>query len=113
MHPRDLTAPHIYSVLSCLDLSHAGPTDNTTSTTGVKASRAGHEDRDNHRSHVPSPTEPEERGRSLGLTAALFRTVRTVRDPVVLGIILKSPQVSYVSLLMLGRALSHTELLQE
>jgi hypothetical protein len=68
-------------VVGHLDLSHTGTAaGRADARTQVGAGAAGHQDRNNHGGRVPSPREPEEGSRCLGLAAALLGVVRAVGD---------------------------------
>lgn len=76
-----------------LDLSHARAS-NTRGTTGpaaqVDSSATSHQDRDDRRRHISSPSEPQEGHRGLSLTASLLTVVCAVGDLVVEGVFLGS-----------------------
>lgn len=81
-----------------LDLSHARAS-NTRGTTGpaaqVDSSATSHQDRDDRRRHISSPSEPQEGHRGLSLTASLLTVVCAVGDLVVEGVFVVGAGVAF------------------
>lgn len=84
---RSSTISHCSSSVDGLDLGHVRATAGAASAAAQVDSRStGHEDRDEERSHVAGPGEPEESNRGLGLATALLPVLSAIGDFIALEV---------------------------